>query len=307
MAYTKSVIAEVRLANAVMTSKSRLYPTKEGKWFKNDVEKKSFSEMVATFTPSSCESRNRPHYGIQELCHTLVLAVPHLRDGVAKGVYGPAVNALVTEIQSHHQALQQLNGAEKGVVRSRTTVKAAVEEVFDWLSKLAKNKKFRDLLPFLFVKSEIGKHVSNQLLEWTSATLDPAALAAAATQPDAQPAPKLLRKVAKKDSVEEALSAFKTYFVEVLAPASSTPTVPEPADDADTDTFAFLFDEDEDVKKEKPSSRKKGDKRKAAEIDSETEVLPPPRKRRGKRQQAAETPEMAAPTGGSDEEGADEE
>ena len=54
MAYTKSVLAEVRLANAVMTSKSRLYPTKEGKWFKNDVEQKNFSEM-ATFTPSTAE------------------------------------------------------------------------------------------------------------------------------------------------------------------------------------------------------------------------------------------------------------
>ena len=219
MAASKS-IPEVRLANAMMTSKSRLYPTKEGKWLKNDIEKKSAAELTSTFTAASAESRNRPYYGLQELCHTLLLAVPHLRDGVAKGIYGPAVAKLVEDIQSHQSALQQLNGAEKNVVRSRPSVKAAVDEVLDWLVRLSQKKTVRDMLPFLFVKSEIGKHVSNQLLEWTSAMLDPAALAAAATMPESQPAPMKLRKVSTKDTLPGAVTAFKAYFTEVLAPTA---------------------------------------------------------------------------------------
>ena len=75
-------VPEVRLANHGLTSKSRMYPTKNGSWTRDGIEKKTYSEWKATFSGTSTESRNRPVYGFQEMAHTLLLAEARLRDGV---------------------------------------------------------------------------------------------------------------------------------------------------------------------------------------------------------------------------------
>ena len=284
-------IIEVRLANAVMTSKSRLYPTKDGKWFKGGYESKSYMGWTGDFNSSNAESRNRPSFGIMEFAHTLLLALPHLKEGVAKGIYGPAISVLVGQIEQHTDALRQVDGAAKDVARSHLSLSIASKEIVEWLHELQANKKFRDMLPFLFVKSEIAKHVANQFLEWTSIVGDPQAFAASVTTPAKQPASNALLKVSKATTEEKARERLVAYITEVLAPSSEKTfqrATTVPAEDSFADWGAQNGEDAADDGVEEPVPKKTSKKRRLESAEEEVEEQVSTKAVKKRRQETAE-------------------
>ena len=167
-----TTIQEVRLSAHPLTSKSRMYPTKDGSWTKNDIENMSYEQMVAGYNGQNSESRNRPQMGIKEFAHTMLLGLPELRKGLEQGIYGPALAKLADQIEEHKEALAQLDGASKAI-KTEASVNAGVNEIATWLQELSTKPNFKAMLPVLWYQGEISRHIAQQLSEWVSAIDDP--------------------------------------------------------------------------------------------------------------------------------------
>jgi hypothetical protein len=286
---SKDKIMETRLANHGMTSKSRMYVTKAGSWTRDNIENKTYEDWVKTFTSTTCESRNRPSFGLQEMAHTLLLAEPRLQEGVDRGLYGVGIAKLLESISANKENLEQLDGAST-CAKTSASIKAGVQATVLWLRDLYNKKIFRALLPVLFTQGEVLRHVSQQLAEWTSACGDTETFADNISRVNDQPHPEQLKEfVRDKKHPEKKLIG---YFTDTLAGAS---VAPKNSKRVSTSSFANWDDDEEDAdgeggdaaatpreKKQKKRSSKNPEDDAADEQQSEEAVRKTPSRKRRK-------------------------
>jgi len=225
-----------------------MYPTKNGSWTRSGLEDMDYKKMADTFTGSTCESRNRPTFGFQELAHTLLLAEPHLRDGVAKGIFGSAISTLISQIDGHKDALAQIDGASRAV-KTKSSFSAGVSDVIEWLHELSGKGKFRELLPKLQFGGEVCRHVSQQMCEWVSAAEDPKAYAKSVTTIANQPESELLAKMTKAKDSKSGRDLLKAYFKNTLSPKADKASKDDPAS-TEPGSFSNFMDDSDDASKD---------------------------------------------------------
>jgi hypothetical protein len=218
-------IAEVRLNSHLMTSRSRMYPTKAGVWTRNKMEDKDWAAWKLEFNAVNVESRNRVAMSLREAAHVLLLALPIMKEGVEQGVYGPVILTLVQQVDLHKEALAQVDGAS-GVPKTAASVQAAATELCDWFELLSTKRMLKAVLPKLHFSSEVLRHVTLQLGEWISALEDPVAYAAAITRPLDQEAPGCARFV--RCTAGNGKRRLAEYLGSAMAPAGQAAAVVAP-------------------------------------------------------------------------------
>lgn len=209
-----------------LSGKSRLYPTKAGSWTKNGIEKLSYSEWTSKFVANNAESRNRPEYGFMEMSHTLLLALPVLRQGIQDGVFGPVIVKLCDQIEAHKEALAQVDKASSAL-KTHESVTSAIGEVVGWLEELATKQQLKSLLPVLHFQGEVCRHISHQFAEWLSGVDDLPRFAASIQNVSDHAEAHYLKKFVQTPDAKR-LSRYLAHAIAPNADHAGVAPVPEP-------------------------------------------------------------------------------
>lgn len=122
-------IPEVKMSKHLLTSNGRMYPTKDGKFTRTQVETKAFDDVASYFSAETAESRNRPTVGLSTCAGTLTLLRKDLTDLRGSKILGPGMDYVIRELEALQPALDILNTFGPNTARDEETMHAALTEV----------------------------------------------------------------------------------------------------------------------------------------------------------------------------------